>query len=288
MEGRQQATCSRVQGGPVFATLQTPMSNLQVLQQGHRNGSWLKAAAACLLLWLLYQASGALQTRYAPGQPLGPALMLLALLAAWPLGRWLGSPGYGSYALSRTPGWAWVLVTGLVVAVFTKWASLGAGRMLGILAHSPQPAAGLAPLLVLTAAVTTFIPSVMEDILTRGFLLGALPVRPRAVTFVLLSALLYTANHVWRFDWGWTEQLRLFCLGLAYGAAAWRWQTLWAAVALHWGWNFGSMLADAALPMDVLHVDQARLLSAVAHLALLGIILMPVMRRWPQAPRRPG
>jgi membrane protease YdiL (CAAX protease family) len=264
------------------------MSSPFLLQQGHSNRSWLKAAAAFLLLWLLYQASEALQTRYAPGQPLGPALMLLALLAAWPLGRWLGSPGYGSYALSRTPGWAWVLAMGLVAAVFAKCASLGAGRMLGVFAQISQPAAVLAPLLVLTAAVTTFVPSVMEDILTRGFLLGALPARPRAVTFVLLSALLYTANHVWRFDWGWTEQLRLFCLGLAYAAAAWRWQTLWAAVALHWGWNFGSVLADAALPMEVLDVDRARLLSALAHLALLGVILMPVMRGWPRAPARSG
>ncbi len=73
---------------------------------------------------------------------------------------------------------------------------------------------------------------------------------------MVLSALLYTANHIWRFDWGWTEQVRLFCLGLAYAAAAWRWQTLWAAVALHWGWNFGSVLADAAFPMDVLDVDR--------------------------------
>jgi len=97
--------------------------------------------------------------------------------------------------------------------------------------------------------------------------------------FVLLSALLYTANHVWRFDWGPTEQLRLFCLGLAYAAAAWRWQTLWAAVALHWGWNLGSVLADAVMPVSVVDVSGFRLLSAGAHLLLLALVLL--------LPRRP-
>ena len=262
------------------------MSSLDIPQPAPPCRSWRKTATAFLLLWLLYQGSEALQTRFAPGQPVGPALMLLALLAAWPLGKWLGSPGYGSYALSCTPGWAWILAAGLVAAVLAKFGSLEAGRVLGVFVHSPQPATGFAPLLVVTAAVTTFIPSLVEDILTRGFMMGALPVRPRAVAFVLLSALLYTANHLWRFDWGWTEQLRLFCLGLAYAAAAWRWQTLWAAVALHWGWNLGSVMADATLPMEVLDVDRARLLSALAHLALLGVILMPVMGRWPVvAPR---
>jgi hypothetical protein len=250
------------------------MSSIDIRQPAPSNHSWRKAVAAFLLLWLLYQGSEALQTRFAPGHSLGPALMLLALLAAWPLGRWLGSPGYKSYSLSSTPGWAWVVAAGLIAAMLAKFGSVGVGRMLGVFAHSPQPPTGIAPLFVVTAAVTTFIPSLVEDILTRGFLMGALPVRLRTIAFLLLSALLYTANHVWRFDWGWTEQLRLFCLGLAYAAAAWRWQTLWAAVALHWGWNLGGVLADGLVPVEVVSVGGTRLLSAAVHLVLLAIVLL--------------
>jgi membrane protease YdiL (CAAX protease family) len=128
--------------------------------------------------------------------------------------------------------------------------------------------------------VSTFIPSVTEDILTRGFLLRTLPVRLTAVSYVVLSALLYTANHVWRFDWGISEQVRLFCLGLAYGAAAWRWRNLWGAVALHWGWNLTNVMFDQVMPMENLSTDSARYVSAAVNLAMLTIVvLLPVSSR---------
>jgi membrane protease YdiL (CAAX protease family) len=123
------------------------------------------------------------------------------------------------------------------------------------------------------ALLTTFVPSVTEDILTRGFLLKAAPVRLSGAAFVVLSAALYTANHIWRFDWGVTEQIRLFCLGLAYGAAAWRWRSLWGAVALHWGWNFAIAATGPLFSLEGGSVDASRLVAAAMHLALLAIVL---------------
>jgi membrane protease YdiL (CAAX protease family) len=81
-------------------------------------------------------------------------------------------------------------------------------------------------------------------------------------------------NHVWRLEWGISEQIRLFALGLAYGAAAWRWRTLWGAVGLHWGWNFGNAWLGQLLPAEALHTDGARYVSAVAHLAILAVVLL--------------
>jgi len=132
---------------------------------------------------------------------------------------------------------------------------------------------------VAIALLSTFVPSVAEDILTRGFLLTAAPIRLNLWSFTLLSALLYTANHIWRFDWGITEQVRLFCLGLAYGAAAWRWRSLWGAVALHWGWNLTSVLADQVLPLETANMDASRIISGSAHLLLLAIVLLWVPDR---------
>ena len=80
--------------------------------------------------------------------------------------------------------------------------------------------------------------------------------------------------HVWRFDWGITEQVRLFCLGLAYGAAAWRWRRLWGAVALHWGWNLTNVLVDHLMPTDTIATDPARCLSAAVNLAMLAIVVL--------------
>lgn len=241
--------------------------------QGNPGLSWPRFAAVFGLLFVLYQASESLQTRFAPGHPAGPALMLAMLLAAWPLGRWLGWRGYDAYGLDLRPGSMILLVAGLALAVATKLLTLVVGERLGFQAAANQVAQLTLPFAGL-ALLTTFVPSVAEDILTRGILLRSLPVALGPWSFVLLSALVYTVNHLWRFDWGWTEQLRLFCLGLAYAAAAWRWRTLWAAVALHWGWNLGSALADGLMPVEVLDVDATRLLSAAAHLLLLALVLL--------------
>jgi membrane protease YdiL (CAAX protease family) len=248
-----------------------------------RSNGWPRVLAAFAAMFVLYQAAEGLQTVIAPGNPLGPILMLAALLVAWPLGRWLGWRGYDAYGLQPVSGWAGLLIGGMLLAAMAKLSSLA----LSPLAGAGMPGIGegsLAPALIATVLLTTFVPSVAEDILTRGFLLRAIPVRLGAVSYVLASAALYTANHVWRFDWGLTEQVRLFCLGLAYGAAAWRWRSLWGAVALHWGWNLANALAGPLFTVDGGSVEAARLLSAMAHLALLAIVLcLPARERKPTA-----
>lgn len=240
--------------------------------------SWPKVLAGFAVMFALYQAAEGLQTVIAPGNLAGPALMVLALLAAWPIGRWLGGRGYDRFGLGLGRGWWMILLGGLVLAGLAKLASLTLGLQTGVFAVSGA-AQALTIGMIATALLTTFVPSLAEDILARGFLLGAAPVRLGLWSYTLLSALLYTANHIWRLDWGVTEQLRLFCLGLAYGAAAWRWRSLWGAVALHWGWNLTSALLDRAIPLDTVDVVAGRMLSAAAHLALLLLVLLLVPPR---------
>jgi membrane protease YdiL (CAAX protease family) len=231
-------------------------------------------------MFVVYQAAEGLQTVIAPVSPAGPALMLIALLIAWPIGRWLGGRGFDRFGLALGPGWWVILLVGLALAALAKVASLALGLQTGVYAVS-----GAVQVLtvgtVAVALITTFVPSLAEDILTRGFLLGAAPVRLDFWSYTLLSALLYTANHIWRLDWGITEQLRLFCLGLAYGAAAWRWRSLWGAVALHWGWNLTSVLADRIVPLDTISVVGGRVIGSGAHLVLLLVVLLfvPTRRR---------
>jgi membrane protease YdiL (CAAX protease family) len=235
--------------------------------------SWPQVLAGFALMFVLYQAAEGLQTVIAPGNPAGPALMLAALLLAWPIGRWLGGRGYDRFGLSLTPGWWAMVIGGILLAALARLASLALGLEIGVFAVSGTMQA-LTVGTLLMALVTTFVPSVAEDILTRGFLLKAAPLRLNFWTFTLLSALLYTANHIWRLDWGISEQIRLFCLGLAYGAAAWRWRSLWGAVALHWGWNLSSAIADSLVATATVDVVGGRIISAGAHLVLLVIVLL--------------
>jgi hypothetical protein len=238
---------------------------------------WPKVLTGFAAMFVVYQAAEGLQTVIAPGNPLGPALMIAALLIAWPIGRWLGGRGYDRFGLELRPGWWAVLLGGMLLAALAKLASLTIGSGFGI--YMPSGVASLTAATVGMAVLSTFIPSVAEDILTRGFLLSAAPVRLGFWSYTVATALLYTANHIWRLDWGITEQLRLFCLGLAYGAAAWRWHSLWAAVALHWGWNLFSALADAAIPLETVSVEAGRMLTAGAHLAMLALVLLFVPAR---------
>ncbi|MBS0214912.1 MAG: CPBP family intramembrane metalloprotease [Proteobacteria bacterium] len=222
-----------------------------------------------LILFAIYQASEGLQTVFAPGNPIGPALMLLALLLAWPIGRWIDGSGYRAYGLVRER-WFGILTGGLLLACLAKLASETIAMATGVEAFA-RPVAIPATAMAL-AAVTTFVPSVIEDILTRGFLLRFAPRPLGFFAYVLSSALLYTANHLWRLDWGISEQLRLFCLGLAYAAAAWRLRSLWAAVGLHWGWNLAGTLASQAWPAPALDATSGRLVSAAVHLAIFAIV----------------
>ena len=236
------------------------------------SNDWSKVLVAFAVMFAIYQASEGLQTVFAPASPIGPALMLAALLVAWPLGRWLGWRGYDAFGLELVPRWWALLVGGMVLATLAKLAALALAPMAGAGALGlGQP--NVAVSFIGMALLTTFVPSVAEDILTRGFLLRTIPVRLGGIAYVLASAALYTANHVWRFDWGITEQVRLFCLGLAYGAAAWRWRSLWGAVSLHWGWNFIDVVTGPAFTLEGGSTEAARLLSGGVHLALLLIVL---------------
>ena len=86
--------------------------------------SWPKVAAAFLVLFALYQASEWWQTIHDPASPIGPALMLLALLAAWPIGRWLGGSGYAAFGLENFPRWWLWLPVGMMLAAAAKAATL--------------------------------------------------------------------------------------------------------------------------------------------------------------------
>jgi len=232
-----------------------------------------RTTVAFVLLFGVYQASEGLQTIFARTSFLGPALMILAMLLAWPLGRWLGWRGYDAYGLDLQPRSFALLGAGMLIASLAFLGSRSLGTALGFYS-APSGAAAASVGIIGFAVISTFVPSITEDILTRGFLLRTFPVQLKAVSFVVLSALLYTANHVWRFDWGISEQVRLFCLGLAYGAAAWRWRNLWGAVALHWGWNLTNVLVDQLMPIQTLGTDAARYLSAGVNLAMLAIVVL--------------
>jgi len=202
-------------------------------------------------------------------------LILLFPLAAWWGSRALGFGALRAWYLDARTGWLRFLVLGLVLAVLAKCAAIVIGTQAGVYRFAWKDdivATGLAGALA-WIAFSTFIPSVAEDILTRGLVLRAFPRLAQRWTFILVSAALYVLNHIYRLHKGPAEWGMLFCFGLAYGAALWRTRTLWAAVGLHWGWNLANALLDLFGTTDLAQPALAQFYSGSAHLLLLACVL---------------
>lgn len=237
-----------------------------------------RAALVFVVLFALYQSAEGVGGRLLHSFAWQAVLMTACVVVAWPLSRWLGYRGYGAYALDRAPrSFSW-LAGGLVIACAAKAVAIGVGERLGIYVATGAPfsAAGFAtlgaglPMLL----VSTFVPSIAEDILSRGFWYRAAGIHwRRGLAFVAFSAAYFVLNHLYRLERGPSEWLMIFCMGLAYATALWRTGTLWAAVGLHWGWNLANGLLDPLLPADTVHAHAGAVLSAVVHLLLAALLL---------------
>ena len=240
----------------------------------------LRRAVVFVVLFVLYQSAAGIGADLLHSFAVLATLMVLCVLAAWPLGRWLGFRGYDAYALAGAAWPAWLL-GGLLLAGLANLASLAVGLGLGIFAWQPGHAIQLAqfgPTALGMASIATFVPSMAEDILTRGFWWRASGIQWHAPVFVAVSALLYTLNHIYRLGNGPSEWLMLSCFGIAYASAMVRSGSLWPAVGLHWGWNLSNSLFGDMLPTTVVDHPRAQILWAMVHLVLAVIVLALPLR----------
>ena len=240
---------------------------------------WLVAFA---VLFVAYQAPEGLGGRVLHNGLLANLMMLAFLPIAWGVARWLQLGMGSAYALEwRARQGAWLLA-GFALALAMKAIALQVGLANGIYlpgapAAAPAPVA-LAGMLV-WLAISTFVPSIAEDIVTRGFWARVPGWRWRGPGLIAFTAGLYVLNHVYRLGNGPAEWAMLLCYGLAYGAALWRTGSLWPAVGLHWGWNFAGGAWDLAWPTELGDPLLAKALSGGAHLLMLGVVLW----LWPRA-----
>lgn len=249
--------------------------------------AWRRWLPVWLLLFALYQSPEGIGARWLHQDALAAGLMLAFLPAAWLAARKLGLRMGDAYALRWNGQRARQLAGTFGLGLAVKAAALALGLYGGIY-HSGEPVAQPSGLVLAGAVVWlafyTFVPSLAEDILTRGFWAGV-PGWPVGPAWVLGTALLYTLNHVFRLGLGPWEWAMLLCFGLAYGTAVWRSGTLWAAVGLHWGWNFAGQLGSLLGDWPAADADGARAWSGGAHL-LMAVVVFWVWR--PAPPAAPG
>jgi hypothetical protein len=236
------------------------------------------------VLFVLYQSAEGVGQLLLHSFALQASLMVACVFAAWPLSRWLGYRGYQAYALQGRRYWLVWLLGGIVLALLAKALALVTGLHMGVYAEDApgvRPSAWAAFAGVPMLALSTFVASLAEDLITRGFWYRAASIRWRGgLAFVAASSAIYVLNHIYRLDRGPVEWLMLFCFGVAYATALWRSGNLWAAVGLHWGWNFANGWYDQLMPMTALQPHAGSMLSAAAHLVMVLVLLaVPSTRR---------
>ncbi|EJF09281.1 CPBP family intramembrane glutamic endopeptidase [Pontibacter sp. BAB1700] len=159
------------------------------------------------------------------------------IVAAFFLARAQGWTGLGGYGLSLKDKWLRQLLVGLLLGLTFFILSFYLSVLLGYESIVPSITittfVGQVPMLLLMTAV----PSVAEDILTRGYLYAHLEKYMKPVHWALLSALVYVLNHIWRLGDGAAVLSYLLLLGLVLAYAVIITKSLWLAFGIHWGAN---------------------------------------------------
>ncbi len=89
---------------------------------------------------------------------------------------------------------------------------------------------------ILLFAMGTLLPSLAEDILTRGYLRAFWPEKWKLHWLVPVSAAVYVLNHIFRLGKP-DVMLYLFVLGMLLMWSYYKTGTLWLTLGLHWGGN---------------------------------------------------
>jgi len=160
-----------------------------------------------------------------------PVLLLAFFPLAYIAGRMLSFTAARAYGLEWSRDAAVVTPAFFALAVLLKLGAVAAGLHLAIYQTDTPRTAGVATALS-AGLLMTFLPSIAEDILTRGFWFRASGIRWTPWVFVAASSAIYVANHIYRLHLGYGEWLMLATFGVAYALAVMRFQSLWPAVGL--------------------------------------------------------
>lgn len=204
------------------------------------------------------------------------------LPVAFLLARYQGWKGLGGFGLGPVPHRLRILAIGLLAGILLFALSAAVTVWLGWeqihLATDAGTIFRKLPLILLM----TVIPSVDEDILTRGYLFGHWYQRGRTGAWVLFSATVFLGNHIWRLGDHPSVLVYLFAMGLALALAVSRTGNLWLAFGIHWGANIGYESAGAFTQTQPIAPDSYSnwVWAACWVLLLVGCLLLrkPVSR----------
>lgn len=124
--------------------------------------------------------------------------------------------------------------------------------------------AGFSPVYLGIGLIAVLIQSGAEELLIRGYFMGAIESRYGAVWALVLNALLFAGLHLGNPGITVLAIVRLLCISMLYGLFVVRYKSLWMAIGMHTTWNYTQSLL-LGLPNSgivseraLLHLDSSR------------------------------
>jgi membrane protease YdiL (CAAX protease family) len=196
----------------------------------------VKIVVAFVVLFALYHAAEyfILFQNHAAGFLGGQVLFFIAALL---LGTWCRKKGLGAWGLPFS-GRVWKpLLTGVLLGVALYAVPYSVSLLFGIEQVVKVPDGVSILKAGLPFAFGVLFSSFSEDVLTRGIPYAYFGKRIGVYTLVLLSAVVYVLNHIYRLGDGPAALLYLFLLGVVYMIPVVYTGNLWLTGGMHWAGN---------------------------------------------------
>ncbi|WP_205501738.1 CPBP family intramembrane glutamic endopeptidase [Rufibacter psychrotolerans] len=236
--------------------------------------SWGTVLGGYLALALTYHAAE-YAMRFHQHIPLFLGLMLAVVPVAYVVARLQGFPGLKAWGMQFNKKYALLLLVGLSLGLLVNGLAFAVRLWMGIEVVSLVPDTATLLTQTLLFAVGTFLPSLAEDILTRGYLFGHLQGKLSKWGFVLVSSAVYVLNHIYSLDDGFAALAYLSALGIMLAIPLVYTRNLWYTVGAHWAGNIVYRLGQ-----DVLKVEEGPSTFPGLWELTIFVLLFAVVNYW--------
>lgn len=158
-------------------------------------------------------------------------------LAAFFLGNWYTNNGLKAWGLGFSVKLFKPLLTGITLGLLLYGITYAVSLLLGIEVIKSVPGFQTALLTILPLILGLFFTSFSEDLLTRGLIFAHFNTKLNTLLLVLVSAVVYVLNHIYRFTDGLETLLYLFLLGIIFIIPVVYTKNLWLTGGMHWAGN---------------------------------------------------
>lgn len=164
-------------------------------------------------------------------------LSIVFFILAWLLAKWQGFTGLSAWGMVMNKQGAKQLLSGLLVGgcIYTLYTLTVLWLDIDRIKEVPPLSVFISQFFLF--AIGTFLSSLSEDVLTRGYVFRFLHGKMSAVVLIAFSSILYLLNHIYRLQEGPMFWSYILIIGIFLMLAMVRTGNIWLTLGLHWAGN---------------------------------------------------